>query len=227
MSRIRQIFRMYAQGTGKKQISHLTGVARNTVKKYLYKFIAAKITYADIDAMSDHELDQFFAAPVPEPSDERYEQLLPMLPDIAKQLKRKGVTRLWDSYRQQCPDGYGRSRFNYHIQQYLGRSQPVMHMEHKAGDKLFVDFAGDKLNIVDEGTGEVQDVEVFVATLGCSQLTYVEAVSTQRKEDFIKACENALHYLGGSPAAIVPDTDMPEQEAMPEHVNIRGNEYYQ
>ena len=207
MSRIRQIFRMYAQGTGKKQISNLTGVARNTIKKYLYRFIAAKITYADIDTMTDHELEQFFATPVPQQPGLRYEQLQALLPGIEKQLKRRGVTRLqiWDNYRQQYPNGYGRSRFNYHIQQYLSRSQPVMHIEHKAGDKLFVDFAGDKLNIVDEQTGELLEVEVFVATLGCSQLTYVEAVNTQRKEDFIKACENALHYMGGAPTAIVPD----------------------
>jgi transposase len=78
-------------------------------------------------------------------------------------------------------------------------------MEHKAGDKLYVDFAGDKLEIINEQTGEVKPVEVFVAILGASQLTYVEAVMTQQKEDFIFACENALHYCGGVPQAIVPD----------------------
>lgn len=207
MSKIRQIFRMYAQGTGKKQISSVTGIARNTVKKYLQKFGASQLSYAAIDTMTDHELDQVFATPIPEPPDARYAQLLPLLPELEKQLKRKGVTRqqLWDVYHQQNPDGYGRSRFNHYIQEYIGRSQPVMHLEHKAGDKLFIDYAGDKLSIVDATTGEVQEVEVFVATLGCSQLTYVEAVSSQRKEDFIKACENALHYMGGSPAAVVPD----------------------
>jgi transposase len=80
-----------------------------------------------------------------------------------------------------------------------------MQMEHKAGDKLYVDFAGDKLSIIDEQTGEVHPVEVFVTILGTSQLTYVEAVMTQQKEDFIAACENAMHYCGGIPAAIVPD----------------------
>src|SRR5208282_3152923 len=67
------------------------------------------------------------------------------------------------------------------------------------------DFAGDKLTLVDKQSGELHDVEVFVAILGASQLTYVEAVSTQTKEDLIGACENALHYYGGVPAAIVPD----------------------
>ena len=83
--------------------------------------------------------------------------------------------------------------------------KPVMHIEHKAGDKMYIDFAGDKLSIVDTCTGEIKEVEVFAAILGCSQLTYVEAVMSQRKEDLISACENALHYFGGVPSAIVPD----------------------
>jgi len=80
-----------------------------------------------------------------------------------------------------------------------------MHIEHKAGDKLYVDFAGERLSIVDQETGEVQQVEVFISILGASQLTYVEAVMSQQKEDFIAACQGALHFYGGVPAAIVPD----------------------
>jgi len=208
MSRIRQLLRMYAQGRGKKQISKLTGLSRNTVKKYLQQFISLKLTYDQVDAMNDQDLDiLFIPKELPHPRDERYNQLGQMLPEIEKQLKRKGVTRLqlWEAYRLKYPDGYGRSRFNQHIQDYIGRTHPVMHLEHKAGDKLFIDFAGEKLGIVDKETGEFLDMEVFVAILGCSQLTYVEAVSSQRKEDLIKACENALHYFGGAPAAVVPD----------------------
>jgi transposase len=99
----------------------------------------------------------------------------------------------------------GLSQFKHYFSQWKAQVNPTMHMEHKAGDKLYVDFAGDKLEIINEQTGEVKPVEVFVAILGASQLTYVEAVMTQQKEDFIFACENALHYCGGVPAAIVPD----------------------
>ena len=70
---------------------------------------------------------------------------------------------------------------------------------------MFIDYAGDKLDIVDKDTGEVREVELFAAILGCSQLTYAEAVYSQKKEDLIKGCENAIHYFGGVPAAIVPD----------------------
>jgi transposase len=80
-----------------------------------------------------------------------------------------------------------------------------MHIEHTAGDKMYVDFTGEKLPVLDEATGELKQAEVFVAILGASQLTYMEAVLSQRVEDFIGCCEHALQYFGGSPNAIVPD----------------------
>jgi transposase len=80
-----------------------------------------------------------------------------------------------------------------------------MHITHKVGDKMFVDFTGKKLQIVDNLTGEIKDVETFVAILGASQYTYLEAVASQKKEDWIKANQSAFHYFGGVPAAVVPD----------------------
>jgi transposase len=207
MSRIRQIFRLHAQGRSKKQISILTGCSRNTVKKYLYKFIEQRLTYTEIDQMSDHDLELLICPTEPVPKEERFQQLLKLFPEIEKQMKRKGMTIAiqWEQYRQKHPDGYGVAQFYRHYRDYIKQPKPVMHMEHKAGDKVFIDFAGEKLSIVDKDSGELQQVEVFVAILGCSQLTYVEAVYSQRKEDLVRACENALHYFGGVPAAIVPD----------------------
>ena len=112
---------------------------------------------------------------------------------------------LWEAYKKEFPDGFAYTQFCFHLTKWKARVNPVMHQDHKAGDKLYVDFAGVKLSLTDKETGEVTDVEVFVAILGASQLTYVEAVMSQQKEDFIAACENTLHYIGGVPAAIVPD----------------------
>lgn len=208
MSRIRQILRLHAQGRSKKEISVLTATSRNTVKKYLYKFIEHRLTYTEIDQMSDHDLEQLFcpAEEIAEPQ-ERLMQLKVLFPEMEKQLKRKGVTllALYHNYRLQYPDGYAMTAFYHHYNEYSSLNKPVMHIEHKAGDKVFIDFAGERLPLVDEETGEVTQVEVFAAILGCSQLTYVEAVLSQKKEDLIKACENALHYFGGVPSAIVPD----------------------
>jgi transposase len=80
-----------------------------------------------------------------------------------------------------------------------------MHFEHEVGDKLFLDYAGKKLFYVQHGTGEIIECEIFVAVLGHSQYTYVEASISQRKEDFITSVQNALHYYGGVPKVLVPD----------------------
>ena len=89
-------------------------------------------------------------------------------------------------------------RQKYHV-------RVVGHVDHLAGDQMYIDYAGDKLEVVDAETGEVRCVEVFVAILPCSHYTYCEAVWSQKKEDLIVACENALHFFGGAPMAIVPD----------------------
>ena len=207
MTKIRQILRSFTQGKSKVQISEQTGASRNTVKKYIRKFLLEKMTFDMLSSLSDAELEVLFGSVEPPDKGERYEQLQRMLPDLEKRFKQKGVTidMLWRLYRQTHADGFGHTQFHTHFTVYIGRAKAVMHMEHKAGDKMYIDFAGEKLSITDNQTGEVQLVEVFIAILGCSQLTYVEAVSTQRRQDFIGACENAMQYFGGVPAAIVPD----------------------
>ena len=80
-----------------------------------------------------------------------------------------------------------------------------MPTNHKAGEKLFIDYAGKKLHIIDRETGEIKPVEVFVATLGASQYTYVEASFSQKIPDFISSVKNSLHYFGGVPRCIIPD----------------------
>jgi transposase len=207
MIKIRQILRLQSQGLSKLQIAAQTGIARNTLKKYVKEFTSSGLSFEEINELSDKELEDLFVKPEDRPLNERLQILFSLFPAIEKELKRKGVTRqlLWKEYKTNHPDGVGLSQFKHYFSQWKAQVNPTMHMEHKAGDKLYVDFAGDKLEIINEQTGEVKPVEVFVAILGASQLTYVEAVMTQQKEDFIFACENALHYCGGVPAAIVPD----------------------
>jgi len=207
MSKLRQILRLYCQGEKKLKISELTGISRNTLKKYLKIFQHLGLTINDIEARSDKELDQLFGDNlVQEPSD-KYKTLEALFPAIEKELKRRGMTRqiLWERYIARYPDGYKLTQFKYHYQQWIKRSKPVMHIDHVAGDKMYIDFAGEKLHIVNKSTGEITNVEVFISVLGASQLTYVEAVLSQCKEDFISCCEHALVYYGGVPKAIVPD----------------------
>jgi transposase len=207
MSKLRQILRLYANGEKKLKISELTGVSRNTIKKYLKIYLRLGLTLQDVEMFSDHELDQVFEENMqPEPSD-KYKALEVFFPTIEKELKRRGMTRqlLWERYIAMHPDGYRLSQFKSHYRHWLRRSKPVMHIEHMAGDKMFIDFAGEKLHIVNKETGEVTDAEVFISVLVASQLTFVEAVLSQCKEDLISCCEHALNYYGGVPRAIVPD----------------------
>jgi transposase len=207
MSKIRQLLRLHAQGRSKLQIAEHTGISRNTLKKYLKEFISSGLSFTEINELSDKDLESLFVRPEDKPINDKLRTLFSLFPAMDKELKRKGVTRslLWEEYKLKHSDGIGLSQFKKYFAQWKSQVNPTMRMEHKAGDKLYVDFAGQKLTIVDKQTGEIQEVEIFVAILGASQLTYVEAVMSQQKEDFIGACESALHFYGGVPLAIVPD----------------------
>jgi transposase len=210
MGKIRHILRLHSQKRSKRLIAEQTGVSRNTLKKYLKEFDTCGLSYEQLDELSDKDLEDLFVKPLdqqPPQPDDRKGQLLALFPSIEKELKRKGMTRqlLWGEYKVSHPDGFCRSQFNNYYRRWKAQTNPTMRFDHKAGDKLYVDYAGQKLHIIDRLTGEVKPVEVFVAILGASQLTYVEATMSQQKEDFIAACENALHFFGGVPSAIVPD----------------------
>lgn len=207
MSKIRHILRMYSQGRSILSIAAQADVSRNTARKYLKTFKASGFTYEEVSSLNDKELEDFFGTVKERPPDMRLLSLQRCFPQVDKELKRTGMTRmmLWEAYLKEFPDGFQYSQFCFYYNQWKARVNPVMYLEHKAGDKLYVDFAGEKLSLVDKDSGEIQPVEVFVAILGASQLTYIEAVMSQQKEDFIAACENALHYCGGVPMAIVPD----------------------
>jgi len=207
MTKVRQILRLHSEGSGSKEIHRLTGVSRNTVKRYIQQYTTEELTIPDVDLLSDYELDMRFAKLTDIRADPRLEHLQTLLPAMEKRLKRPNMTltKIWEEYRTQYPQGYGHTQFYRYYRLYANQVKPVMHMEHKAGDKMYIDFAGKKLHLVDPHTGEVKDVEFFAAILGCSQLTYVQAIESQKKEDLIICCENALHYFGGVPQAIVPD----------------------
>jgi transposase len=207
MSKLRQMLRLYTQGESKLKISILTGVSRNTLKKYIKQFDGFGVSIMQIELMSDRELDALFNQNIlPEPSN-KYKDAELFFPIMEKALKKRGMTQFiqWEKYIAQHPDGYMRSQFNLHFQQWRKRSKPVMHIEHIAGDKMYIDYAGEKLEIVDPNTAEVTEVEVFISILGASQLTYIEASLSQKKEDFIASCERALRFYGGVPLAIIPD----------------------
>jgi transposase len=126
---------------------------------------------------------------------------------IQKELKKKGVTLqlLWEEYRAVHPDGYGRTQFFERCREYAKTLDPVMRFTHKAGEKLFVDFSGDKPAYVNRDTGEVIEAELFVAVMGASDFTFAIATDNQQSPNWLKAHVAAFDYLGGCPECVVPD----------------------
>jgi len=209
MSKLKQIFQLRSQGHGTRKISTITGVSRNVVKQYLSRLYELKRDLTDILSLDERTLQELFQPGKHEQivHPERHLRLQALLPELSRMLRRRGMTikKVYQHYKSTESDAYGMTQFYEYMRAYRNRTTGTMHVEHKAGDKLFVDFTGDKLQLVDPDTGEVKEVEVFVAVLGCSQLTYVEATMNQSLYDFIDCCRNALHYFGGVPALIVPD----------------------
>jgi transposase len=123
------------------------------------------------------------------------------------ELRKKGVTLqlLHIEYLEEQPDGYRYTQFCRFYKTWKERQSPVMRQVHRAGEKLFVDYSGAKPHIVDRDTGEVREVELFVAALGASNYTYAEATLTQSSHDWIRSHERAFDFLGGVPDAVVPD----------------------
>jgi transposase len=190
-----------------QSIIDLTGVSRNTLRKYVARFKECGLSLQDCMQLADKDLHDLFQRKPEAQPNSRVQELYKRMPVIERELKKRGVTLdlLWREYLVEHPDGFRSTQFKQHVRTWMAQSRPTMHIEHKAGDKLYIDFTGELLHVVDIETGVVHDAQVFVCILGASQLIYVEAVWTQTKEDLIAACVNALEYYGGSPDAIVPD----------------------
>ncbi|MEW6439287.1 MAG: IS21 family transposase, partial [Pseudomonadota bacterium] len=126
---------------------------------------------------------------------------------IHRELRRKGVTLqlLWQEYKQDHPDGYQYSQFCEHYRRWRRTIDITMRQEHRAGEKLFVDWAGQTVGVVDSATGEIRQAYIFVAVLGASNYTYAEASWTQDLASWIAAHTRAFEFFGGTPAIIVPD----------------------
>lgn len=204
MRKIREILRLTAQGLSQRQIAEAVGAARATVGDCLMRAKAAGLSWPLPDEHDDAALENLLYPP-PRPSAEHR----PMLDCAAvhKELRRKGVTLmlLWQEYKAAHPDGYQYSRFCQVYRDWEGRIDAVLRQNHLAGDKLFVDYAGVTVDIVDKSTGEIRTAQIFVATLGYSNYTYCEATWSQKGEDWIGSHVRALQFIGGVPAAIVPD----------------------
>jgi transposase len=207
MSTLKQIIRLKEQGKGIKQIVRICGTSRNTVRKYLALIEQTSFNVTELLAMEVQALELALLPVDSKSRDDRYDLLLARMDYYHQELIRTGVNRwlLWSEYRQNNPNGYSYTQFCYHLSVYTKLQNGSLPINHIPGDLLYIDFAGKLLDYVDSHTGEVIKVQVFVATLGFSQYSYVEAVLTQKTIDFIAALNRCLIYFQGIPKGIVPD----------------------
>ncbi|MCX6263102.1 MAG: IS21 family transposase [Bacteroidetes bacterium] len=207
MSKVRQIIKLYTQQMGKKKIGERLGMSKHTVKLYIEHFRSIKIPKEELFRLSDFELNKLFHPPKEMLINDQLKQLYDFFPGMSIQLRRRGMTvaKQFLEYKALNPPSYGETTFYKHYNQWRKKVNPTMHIEHKVGDKMYVDYAGATLPYVDTNTGEIKNAQIFVAILGWSQYAYVEAMASQTIEEFITACENALRFFNGVPLALVPD----------------------
>ncbi len=207
MRKVRELLRLkFEQNFSIRAASSAVGMGKTAGSEYIACFRKSGLSVSDLPSLSDDELIQAIT-PVQDQENERYKHLYPLFPYFEKELKRTGVTLqlLWQEYLEKTREGYGYSQFCHHFSNWQKNQKVSMHIDHKAGDKMYVDFAGTKALVTNPDTGELVSVEVFVAVLGACQRAYIEAVPSQKVADWVYANENALHYYGGVPRAIVPD----------------------
>jgi len=205
MRKIREALRLKAAGLTNRQIAVSLGVGRTTAGDYLERAEQAGLTWPLPDDLDDATLEQRLFAT----ADKRRREARPQ-PDwayIHRELHKRSVTLmlLWEEYRAVHPDGYSYSQYCERYRQWKGRLSPTMRQTHPAGERTFVDYAGQTIEFVDGLTGEVHACQLFVAVLGASSYTYAEATLTQSLPDWCSSHERAFAFFGGVSSQIVSD----------------------
>ncbi len=204
--KIKQLLLLKSKNLSNRKIASEVGIDRNTVNEYVRRLLSSGLSYQELLNFEEKDLQDLF--PSKEAMDkERFASLLGLFPGYVNELKKPGCTRqhLWNRYKQEHVDNYSYSQFCQLFGDWLDSKKVSGKLHHIAGEKLYIDYAGKKLQIVDKETGEIKDVEVFVAVLPASNYTYVEASYDQTRESLVKSVGNCLVYFGGVTLAIVPD----------------------
>lgn len=206
MRKIKEVLRLcWANGLSKRKAARSCGISRPAVDEYLRRAEEAGLSWPLPADLEDGALERllFPAAPTVPPQ----ARGLPDWSSINRELKRKGVTLflLWQEYRERQPQGYQYSWFCERYRAWQGQLDVIMRQDHRAGEKLFVDYAGQTVPVVNRITGEIREAQLFVAVLGASNYTYTEATWTQGLPDWISSHQRCFRYLGGVREIVVPD----------------------
>lgn len=209
MSDFKQAILLKKQGVSNRRIADELGINKETVNNRFAFIKRAGLSFDELLKLDDPELEKVFHGGHSALTDPRHDHFLSRLDYFREQLTDPHVTRflLWEEYIKDYPDGYRRSQFFHHLSQNLkvAKVTTVMSDLYVPGQLLMVDFAGDTLEFVDRLTGEVTEVQVFVATMPFSDYAFALAVPSQKVEDFIFAIRMCLEHLGGVPQIVKLD----------------------
>ncbi len=209
MRKIREVLRLrFASDLSKRRIAQAVGIGVTSAGQYIVRAERAGLGWPLPDGLDDATLERLLFPPPPGHETARPE---PDWSSVHLELRRPGVTLslLWEEYRarhaRSLAEGYGYSWFCQHYRRWAGRLSPTLRQTHVLGEKMFVDFSGKTVEIIDGRSGEIREAQVFVAVLGASSYTYAEATWTQGLPDWVGAHVNAFRFFGGVPRQIVCD----------------------
>jgi len=206
MRKIREVLRLkYGHKQTTRAIGTSCSIGRSTVSEYLNRASAADLSWPLPEGLDDEALELLLYPVAPEV--QAAARPYPNWEYVHKELRKKGVSRflLWQEYKSANPTGVQYTRFCDCYSHWRGRQDLVMRQLHKAGEKLFIDYAGHTVPITNRFTGEITFAEVFVAVLGASNYTYCEATWSQGLPDWIASHMRAFEFFGGVPEVLVPD----------------------
>ena len=206
MRKIEDVLRLHARGLSTRRIALATGVGEDDGHRVSAPCDeVAGLSWPLPEGLDEAALERLLFPPPPPAKGRQFAE--PDWAAVHRELKRPGVTLalLWDEYRGQHPDGYGYSAFCEHYRRWTGRLSPVMRQRHAAGERMFVDYSGTKMTVIDPATGAARPAEIFIAVMGASNMTYAEASWSQALPDWIGAHTRAFATFGAVPALVVSD----------------------
>src|SRR6516225_4297477 len=204
MRKISDVLRLSAAGMSKRKIAASLGVSATAAGDCLRRARRAGLSWPLPEGLSEEALELRLDPPAKTAKDGRPQ---PNWAEVHRELRRPGVTLqlLWEEHRAVHRDGYGYSRYCELYRAWEARLSPTMRQTHVAGERLFVDYAGTTLTVIDGLTGEAMAAQLFVAVLGASSLTYAEATWTQGLSDWISSHTRSFAYFGGVTTMVVCD----------------------
>lgn len=207
MRKIREVLRLrYDLKLSARQIAKSCNIARSTVSDYLFRARNAGLCWPLPPEMDDTTLENLLYPSAAQDVPQGKRQMPPMN-YLQRELKKRGVTLqlLWYEYKKANPEGYQHSQFCELYRRWARKLDPSLRQEHRAGKKLFVDYAGDTIPVINPDTGEIYQAQLFIAVLGASNYTFAEASYSQELQCWINSHVHAFEYFGGVTEIVVPD----------------------